>query len=172
MRCPHGWPLFCRLSPLPVNMQPTTTADSLFCVLSFGPGDGHSTENDDGRRFFRGHGLFYTVYGSHNIAGLNVKGAAERQEYFTRYLRSRTKEMFVLSGFRGIHRLLETMGRADFHNSLLMEYPRRKRRKHSMVGKIAGSFTPGNLAGDQEGSVRMFSEKRRSQRRKLHFREK
>ncbi len=112
---------------------------------------GTAPENDDGRRFYDGQGFVLTVYGSHNIAGLNVKGAAEAaREYFdTVTYEAVRKRWFVLSGFRGdsIVYWKQWVG-ADFLNSLLMEYPREKKKEYdSMVGKISGSFTPGELGG-------------------------
>ena len=113
---------------------------------------GTAPENDDGRRFSDGQGFVLTVYGSHNIDGLNVKGAAEAaREYFDKVTyETIRKRWFVLSGYRGdsIVYWKQWVG-TDFLHCLLMEYPREKKKEYDlMVGKIAGSFSPGEPGGN------------------------
>jgi len=106
-------------------------------------------ENDDGRRFFDGEGFVLTVYGSHNLLGLDVKeaaGAAKDLLDEVTYEASGRK-WFVLSGFsRGSIVYVKQWVGPDFLNCLVMEYPQERKKDYDKpAAEIARSFKPGEL---------------------------
>jgi len=106
-------------------------------------------ENDDGRRFFDGEGFVLTVYGSHNLLGLDVKGAADAEKDFFDEVtyEASGKRWFVLSGYsKGAVVYKKQWVGPDFLNCLVMEYPRERIKNYDQaVATIARSFKPGEL---------------------------
>ncbi len=106
-------------------------------------------ENDDGRRFFDGEGFVLTVYGSHNLLGLDVKEAAgAAKDFFDEVTYEASgRRWFVLSGYsKGAIVYIKQWVGPDFLNCLVMEYPHERKKDYDQaVAAIARSFQPGEL---------------------------